>query len=530
MKIAGLLFIVMFTLQAEELIKVTRDPRPEPTYVTYESYRAEHPVMDTLAEGPTVFLPASNSFLEADNGLVALVVASNLASPLKDDLAQWAADLQARGYSVEQSTYSASGKVENLKTYLKSLRSKGLVGAVLVGELPVAWFQVDDDWARDGVFNPPDDWYEEFPTDLFLADLDGTWKDDSAHSGGQNIPMKAGQDSIYDSHTGLRAAEIWVSRIDASRIMYGDMMTRYHEYFARIHAYRQAELVFPSKGYFYVDNDWRESFYNNNMNMICDEVDEIRDTMLTFAEDYKTRLVQDGLFMTVLVHSSPFEHYFVKPNFPGYDPVSNWMVSSLGVAYGFYNLFACSNCRWVESNCMGSLYHFSGSGLASIGSTKTGSMLDFNVFNAGLAGGLSWGDAFRELTNYWITVYNGSPNAQWARSWFMGLCILGDGTLDLLEQKPVAVEETSKDQPRVLSIATLSSDQVDISFNLGKGSLVRMDVYDASGGLVANIEDRTFGPGNHHVEWNPGNTPSGVYFVRLSTPAFTLGQKIVLSK
>lgn len=354
-----LFLIFTFSAAARPAIKLTLDPRPDPDYVTYEEWCAAHPEMGTLAGGPIVVRPAHPAPYNGDKELIALVVAQDLQSELSADLSQYITDLQARGYGVEQSTYSTAGTVEALREYLTGKLGDGLVGAVLVGELPVAWFQMIDDWNDNGQIDYDEygwDYYEEFPCDLFLSDLDGFWRDDSVAAGLMN-PMASGSDGIYDSHTGNRAAEIWVSRIDASQITLLNKITLYHTYFDRIHDYREAGLVLPSKGLFYIDQDWRESFTESEMYRVCKEYEEVRDTMLTDATDYEGRIKGEGLYLTVCAHSSPEAHYFHKANSPDPQTFYGWKLTYLEPSYGFYNLFACSNCRWVEQNCMGSLYH-----------------------------------------------------------------------------------------------------------------------------------------------------------------------------
>ncbi len=60
-----------------------------------------------------------------------------------------------------------SGRMEYLRPVILHLK-------VLIGNLPVPWFQLIDDWNSNGR-RGPDKHYEEFPCDLFLMDLDGTW-------------------------------------------------------------------------------------------------------------------------------------------------------------------------------------------------------------------------------------------------------------------------------------------------------------------------------------------------------------------
>ncbi|MFH1279244.1 MAG: T9SS type A sorting domain-containing protein [Candidatus Eisenbacteria bacterium] len=56
------------------------------------------------------------------------------------------------------------------------------------------------------------------------------------------------------------------------------------------------------------------------------------------------------------------------------------------------------------------------------------------------------------------------------------------------------------------------------SFNLPQGETVRFDLYDIRGRLVVRRSTERFSTtGRQSIEWNPGELPTGVYFVRLST-------------
>jgi hypothetical protein len=525
-KFVFLLLLAALGAQARDIIPLTRDPNPNPDYVTRKEWCQAHPEMGTLTEGPHLIRPAPS--MKADKGLLAIVVAENLQSDLSADITQYVADLQARGYTVEQSTYSTAGTVEGLKEYLTGKLGDGLVGAVLVGELPFAWYQIANDVDGNGEFNPPHDFCEEFPCDLFLCDLDGEWADDSTYSA-RELPLSPGSDGTYDSHSGSRDAEIWVSRIDASQITLKAPTTLYHSYFDRIHSYREAELAFPSKGLFYVDDDWAD-FTGFKMELVCDTVEEVRDRMTTCPEDYKTRLPQEGLYLIILVHSDPEAHYFKKAAPAPYYMFYNSDLAEIELGYGFYNLFACSNCRWIEPDCMGPLYHFCGKGLASIGSAKAGSMIDFDVFNTALGEGKSWGDAFVELTNYWIGTYPDSGWDQFSRGWYMGMCILGDGTLDLGEQGPGVTEQKAVIRALALNVIPLARGAVDIRLSLPRTEQVHLAVFDASGRLTTTLHDGLLDAGEHSLYWNAADAPAGVYFARLVTPGSQTAKRVVLVK
>ncbi|MCK4653327.1 MAG: hypothetical protein KAU01_02660, partial [Candidatus Cloacimonetes bacterium] len=95
----------------------------------------------------------------------------------------------------------------------------------------------------------------------------------------------------------------------------------------------------------------------------------------------------------------------------------------------FYNLFACSNSRFTESNNMGGMYLFgNGYCVGTIGSTKTGSMLWFEDFYEPLSLEGTLGEALRQ---WWEVSVDTGPDWMWERSWFYGMAIQGDPSLKI---------------------------------------------------------------------------------------------------
>jgi endonuclease I len=69
-----------------------------------------------------------------------------------------------------------------------------------------------------------------------------------------------------------------------------------------------------------------------------------------------------------------------------------------------------------------------------------------------------------------------------------------------------------------------------ISFTINTSSQVRLDVFDILGKRVAVLVNRKIATGEHQVQFNAANLPSGVYLYRLSTPAGILTKKMLLVK
>ena len=69
-----------------------------------------------------------------------------------------------------------------------------------------------------------------------------------------------------------------------------------------------------------------------------------------------------------------------------------------------------------------------------------------------------------------------------------------------------------------------------ISYTLLQSGLVKLKVYDILGKEMAVLVNEEQSTGNHKIEFNGTNLPSGVYFYRLTTGDFTDTKKLILLK
>ena len=69
-----------------------------------------------------------------------------------------------------------------------------------------------------------------------------------------------------------------------------------------------------------------------------------------------------------------------------------------------------------------------------------------------------------------------------------------------------------------------------INFHLPENSPVNISVYDINSKLVEELVNRNLSAGNHTVEWNAVNYPSGIYFCKITAGSFTDVKKMVLIK
>jgi len=357
------------------------------------------------------------SYKRAPSPLVLVIVNSNLQVHIQSSVTQYEQDLLTDGYEVDVLLWSG-GSHQDLRSYLQSRFSDGLVGAVLIGDLPVPWFEYD---------------LAEFPCDLYLMDLDGAWLDFDA-------------DGILDNHRGGSgdvSPEIWIGRLDPSRLTWGSQASLLQNYFGKNHDYRTGALSLPDRALSFVDDDW-SSFGSCDLFEAYTDVTTMNGANETTADEYKSRLLQNYEWIHVCSHSSCWAHTF-RINYQPLEgqSVFNYEIHALGPHAFFYNLFACSNTRFVETNCLGNWYIFGDQyGLTAVGSTKSGSMLYFGYFYQPLGLGQSIGESFKD----WFCVMGDDGFEPWEITWFYGMNILGDPTLTknqpVLSETPPGAEES----------------------------------------------------------------------------------------
>ncbi len=424
---------------------------------------------------------------------VAIIVESTLVASITNHLDTLIADLTQEGYQV--TLFSVRGvSCDSLRNLLRQEYQQGLTSALLIGSLPVAWFQLIDDWNSNGR-RDPDEEYEEFPCDLYFMDLDGIWEDNLVRYDTLDS-LIPGNDSIYDTHYDSIELEISVSRIYVATL--GNQTTLIRSYLSRCHQYRTGQLTVTDRALVYIDDDWTPwaNDWNNQVGLLYPYRVFIADSEQTRVLDYRPRIdTAVYQWLQLCAHSWPGGHAMKYNHGRSWDWFYGESIPRLDPAICFYNLFACSNARFTEQGYCGGRYVFqSRSGLGAIGSTKTGSMLEFDDFYAPLGNGSTIGDAFR----IWFCqqIHNGLE--PWERSWFYGMCLIGDGLLKPRLVLPVA-ENNRASKPVLVHPSILNSHLV-----LKNSPAI---LFDASGRIVARLPA---------AAKSTEQLPAGIYF--LNTP------------
>ena len=396
---------------------------------------------------------------------VAIIVNSALRPHIQQSLDQYKINLEAEGWSV--TIYSTSGgEPPDLRAHLRGI--PGLVGAVLVGCLPVPWFELFCERSEE---------LEQFPIDLYYMDLDGTWTD-------------ADGDRMYDEHSdpdGVgpkdKAPEIWVGRLTAGPLT-GDEATLVTDYFTRNNKWRQGLLPTNERALVYVDDTWIPwaGKRSAEVGIAFPTRTLVKDSATTTASDFKDRLTHNYQWISLFVHSRANRHYFrIGDNWAAGGHVYPSDIQTIRPVAIFYNLYACSAARFVETDYIGGWYIFAGGhGLAVIGHTDVGSMLQFHYFYGPLAKEKTLGEAFKE---WFIAIY---PFCAFDRSRHYGMTLLGDPTLTItVTPTPPVGPITFPDSN--LETAIREVLEIELKANIYRIHLERLAVFDASRRRISDL-------------------------------------------
>jgi len=348
--------------------------------------------------------------------MVYVLVESGLYPWVVQSMDLYVEDLESIGYQVTLFNGSWT-TADDVRTLFQNGLGEGLCGAVLIGDIVSPWYEMDDEWG-----------HEEFPIDLYYMDLDGTWTDMDF-------------DGMFDVRSGELTPEIWVGRLMPSGL--GSEVTLLENYMRKNHDYRVGDLSLPESALVYIDDDWAPwaTSWSSSVGLVYENRTTVSDGATTIDTDYENRLTQEYEWVELAAHSWASGHSFkIGTEWTG-GSTSTAEIESIDPKALFYNLFCCSGTRYVETNNIGSQYIFTDThGICAVGSTKTGSMLNFDEFYRPLGQDKSIGEAFKE----WFTMWGESDP-----KWFYGMVILGDPTLttthDVTAMSPLVTSPTHPD-------------------------------------------------------------------------------------
>ncbi len=472
---------------------------------TFEEWIAAHPYTD--------FHYRLESVVDGDgrSGTVAVLTEQGMSPYLINEIGQLMGNLQSEGYTVLSYTLSG-GTPDTLRSLLQELyTTNGIEGALFVGNLPVAWYEIAHDFDSTGP-------YVQFPIDLFYMDLNGTWLDTMNTGNGR-----------YDGHAGDCNPEIYVGRLIPTSL--GTDTTLLKNYFRKNNAYRHDTLLLTQRALVFVDDDWEywAPYWAADVALLYNDTMNYWDPETTRASVYRGKLDTTQAWVSVFAHSWPGGHaftyndsfydYYLSHEYTYQDPPSN-----------FYNFFCCSFSRYTE-DCGGNRAIFNAtSGIGSIGSAKTGSMLDFNYFYDALGQGKTLGEAFQ----YWFDCIYDSVGMDFSRlCWHYGMTLLADPFLKPVGHHLYVAEDEHHrgPSPLVTLLGNPVSNYLHLNFSAENMSDVQICLYDCMGRRVNHLVKKVK-RGNQSIRLQMtdklGNTlPQGVYILRVGTDDQVITKKII---
>ena len=354
---------------------------------------------------------------------IGIIVNKHLYPSIRNSIHSYASDLitiEARKVWIDGESFDSTSSPQALRDSLALLHGRvDLDGVVLIGDLPVAWYEIANDLGSSG--------YASFPIDLYFMDLNGAWLD-TAKDGAWGGNAHTG---VFDGHSGNMSAEIWVSRIKAST-MQGDEKEIVNSYFDRVHNRMIGNDSLPSRGLLFQDcwAGFPGPDFNGDILYPPGAVDTFTNEpnsphSLDSKENWIAALRKGYEYVQLAEHGSAGGNQFEGVDFfiPDYVDMTNGPGGISNVR--FYNLFSCSNARYTQPN-IATYYALGHNGLIALGPTKSGGIRCAGYFHAPLANGESFGVAFKK----WFNAFGLSSGTNFTGASYE-MALIGAGNLKL---------------------------------------------------------------------------------------------------
>lgn len=437
----------LYTLQWRD--EYGRKPMTYNEYIkTQPYYTGKNPIYDkSTGEGEQGISGAREEGGEGIIPLVMIFVEDYVYENMnRNILYQYQSDLSDDGYTSILSTWNVNPQL--MKNHIVDIynnpkdvfgflinddREYQLVGVVMVGDLPVVWYEFNDDGCLG---------YNEFPCPLYYMDMDGIWEDTDGNG-------------KYDRHSGNIEPEIWCGWINA-KPLFNDRVVELEflmDYFMRNHEFRQGHIM-ENKFLVYNDDSFK-SFITPYMAYLVnpDNIARVTDYLETTNFDFLQRLAHIPITMEDgSLRPAPEDHYdWVDASIHGSanslsfdlrfkdsDWLNSWSFDEVAIEPHFIVLRSCGPGRFVEQDYIGGKLLFGPhtNTLVCISSAATHYSFPFDEFYKKLGEGECIGEALKCL--FIDTFYNPYIDLRelndYGLGWPLGsVChgfvVLGDPTL-----------------------------------------------------------------------------------------------------
>ncbi|MGA9348898.1 MAG: C25 family cysteine peptidase [Anaerolineae bacterium] len=416
--------------------------------------------------------PSSSSLSKeaSSSSLVALFVDDATYTALEEQVQQYQGDierdLQARVILFVQKFREP----DEVRAKLLELRRQGLIGAVLIGDIPTTYVR-----AR---LNSPD--LMLVPTDFYYMDLDDNFALDS--NGVFDPPIK----------TLSLLPEIWVGRLKPPETE-GKGYALLREYFERNHAYRTGQIKSPRKILIF-DPIGLEGVPGQERERYLADADRLVERIGLYYPSDATLLFNSGMRVDVQSYLGKLQEDFELAYFNlhgtsttqqiGTEIISSEIIQKVRPQPYFYFIWSCSNGDFTKKNYVAGAYLFHGNGLVVLASTVP----VFGNLESGTSAlfPLSLGATFGEAYQY--------------ANFLSSMTLLGDPTLRI------------RKKPEAAPILRLSARELDF----GEISVLDSGAIGAEGYRGSELRINVRNEGAAPLQISP--VPSFSYYLRNGLP------------
>ncbi len=364
---------------------------------------------------------------ETCNECILLLVKDEIYNALSSKIVRYANDLfYALNTDVVIEKLSHENYIQVKDIITLYYNTTNLQGVLLIGDIDYVLYEQKYPKLNKNT-NQYELKYASWPCDVYYMDIDGVWSD--------NRSTDMYQSGIFDTHTGDVEIEVVVGRIPVS--YNSENIELLTTYFDKNHEYWIGKtLIQEQYALGYTDYDWATySGYNQFTHISLlygyDNYVERKWGDASFGNtDYQNEITSNQYeFVQLAAHSDSTYHVFTGYQYLYASTIANFTTSAIG-----YNLFCCSACDWRSSLTQngkkllaGSYLFNNGNGLSVVGSTKSGSMLNFWYFYYPLSLGNTMSYSFHEWFNDMCDFYGtDSTSLETKIHWFYGMTIIGD--------------------------------------------------------------------------------------------------------
>jgi len=384
--------------------------------------------------------------------LIAVVIDWETYTALQEEIEQYAQDVRLDLSAQVVVAAEDWTDPRNVRAYLQDLRNQGLIGAVLVGDVPTTFF-----YAR---LQGPQ--LDRVPSDFYYMELDNDLELDSDYVFGRP-----------PSTTSL-LADIWVGRLKPPRDG-PEGIVQLRSYFRRNHAFRAGEIDFIPQMLILDDISSVDSSQSNANSELTDVERLIQKSGLYQPEDtvlpsFMSKLTRDDDDLARVLQT-PYELAYLNHHGTpttqqfGQLTLTSADIQHIGPKPLFYFIWSCSNGDFTSPDYIAGNYLFDGHGLVVFAPTVPvlGNIESGIPFLFPLSFGATFGEAY-QYTNF-----------------LSSMALMGDPTLRIRQPSTtfpiLQLQQTELDFGEV-SLASVQDGALPLGAQAGAGN-VKIEAFNA---------------------------------------------------